>query len=117
VRLRRIPYRRMARGGDKLWAKSPFRAVNALHWPSPRIASSRGPRAVKFDKDMMALFRAMKKASRPPAATIEQRRKSHDESGPPNESRVPDQNIEPRCCQSNANLSPFSRNEGRGLGF
>jgi len=50
---------------------------------------------VKFDKDMMALFRAMKKTSRPPAATIVQRRKPHHEHSPPNESAVPDQNIEP----------------------
>jgi hypothetical protein len=49
---------------------------------------------VKFDKDMMALLKATKKASKAPAAAIAKRRKTQHENGPPSESPVPDQNIE-----------------------
>jgi hypothetical protein len=52
-------------------------------------------RAVKFDKDMMALLKATRKAAKTPAAAIAERRKTHHDDGPPNESPAPDQNIEP----------------------
>jgi hypothetical protein len=52
-------------------------------------------RAVKFDKDIMALLKATKKASKAPAEAIAQRRKTHRKSSPPNEYPAPDQNIEP----------------------
>lgn len=50
---------------------------------------------MKFDKDMMALLKATKKASKTPAAAIADRQWTHHEYSPPNESPVPDQNIEP----------------------
>ena len=50
---------------------------------------------MKFDKDMMTLLKATKKASKTLAAAIAERQQTHHDYGPLNESPARDQNIEP----------------------
>jgi hypothetical protein len=52
---------------------------------------------------MMALFRAMKEASRPPAASIDQRRKTYRKFSLPNEDSMLDRNVEPLSGVDTAN--------------